>query len=112
VSHDQKFPPVTHAYNPSHTGGRDREDWSSRPAWAKSWDSPPSQQIHQVWHTIVVSATWEAVGSKIMMQASLHKNETFYLVNNLRGAGGVAQVEECLYSKRETLSSNSSTIIK
>jgi hypothetical protein len=26
VSHDQKFPPVTHAYNPSHTGGRDRED--------------------------------------------------------------------------------------
>jgi hypothetical protein len=26
---------VTHAYNPSHLGGRDQEDCSSQPAWAK-----------------------------------------------------------------------------
>jgi hypothetical protein len=32
--------PVAHACNPSYSGGRDQEDHSSRPAWAKSWRDP------------------------------------------------------------------------
>jgi hypothetical protein len=30
---------VAHVYNPSHSGGRDQEDHSSKPAWAtSSWE--------------------------------------------------------------------------
>jgi hypothetical protein len=28
--------PVAHAYNPSHSGGRDQEDHGSKPVWANS----------------------------------------------------------------------------
>jgi hypothetical protein len=28
--------PVTHAYNPTYSGGRDQEDWGLWPAWANS----------------------------------------------------------------------------
>jgi hypothetical protein len=32
--------PVTHACNPSYSGGRDQEDHGSKPAWANSLRDP------------------------------------------------------------------------
>jgi hypothetical protein len=32
--------PVTHAYNPNHSGGRDQEDLCSKPTWANSSQDP------------------------------------------------------------------------
>jgi hypothetical protein len=32
--------PVAHVYNPSHSGDRDQEDHSSKPAWANSSRDP------------------------------------------------------------------------
>jgi hypothetical protein len=31
---------VAHAYNPSYSGGRDHEDYSSKPGWANSSRDP------------------------------------------------------------------------
>jgi hypothetical protein len=56
---------LAHTCNPSYSGGRDQEDCSSRPAWAKN------KTLSQKYPT--------------------HKRRT----------GGMAQVVECLLSKRE-----------
>jgi hypothetical protein len=40
---------VAHACNPSYSGGRDQEDGSLRPAWAKEISKTPSQSISWVW---------------------------------------------------------------
>jgi hypothetical protein len=31
---------VAHVYNPIYSGGRDQDDWSSKPAWANSLRDP------------------------------------------------------------------------
>jgi hypothetical protein len=36
--------PVAHAYNPSFSGGKDQEDWSSEPGWANSLRDPISKK--------------------------------------------------------------------
>jgi hypothetical protein len=43
ATHNKKY-----ILNPSFSGGRDQEDYSLRPAWAKSEERPPSQPIGQV----------------------------------------------------------------
>jgi hypothetical protein len=46
--------PVTHACNPSYSGGRDQEDRSSKPAWANSSQDPISKQNpsqNKVWRS-------------------------------------------------------------
>jgi hypothetical protein len=37
--------PVTHAYNPSYSGGRDQEDWGLKPAWANSSTRPYLEKL-------------------------------------------------------------------
>jgi hypothetical protein len=37
--------PVAHNCNPRYSGGRDRDDYNSRPAWAKKVQKTPSQSI-------------------------------------------------------------------
>jgi hypothetical protein len=37
--------PVTHAYNPSYSGGRDQEDHSSKPAQANSSERPYLEKL-------------------------------------------------------------------
>jgi hypothetical protein len=39
--------PVAHAYNPSYSGGRDREDYSSKPAWVNSSEDLISKNLSQ-----------------------------------------------------------------
>jgi hypothetical protein len=36
---------MTHAYNPSYSGGRDQEDHSSKPAWTNSSQDPISKKL-------------------------------------------------------------------
>jgi hypothetical protein len=36
----QSWAPMTHAYNPSYSGGRDREDQDLKPIWANSSQDP------------------------------------------------------------------------
>jgi hypothetical protein len=70
--------------NPSYSGGRDREDWSLKPAQANSLRDPISKIPNTHTHT--------------------HKTKN--------RADRAAQEEQCLPSKCETLSSNPSTIKK
>jgi hypothetical protein len=37
---------VAHTCNPSYSGGRDQEDWGSKPAWANSLQVPISKTPH------------------------------------------------------------------
>jgi hypothetical protein len=37
---------VAHAYNPSYSGGRDQEDYGSKPAWANRLGDPILKKIH------------------------------------------------------------------
>jgi hypothetical protein len=43
---------VAQTYNPSYLGGKDWEDCSLRPAWAKQVSETLSQQVSQVWWSI------------------------------------------------------------
>jgi hypothetical protein len=75
--------PMAHTCKPSFSGGIDQEDLHSKPARAKSLRDYLENTQHS----------------------------PFFRLNPVL-AGGVAQVVECLLSKCETLSSNSSTTKK
>jgi hypothetical protein len=53
---------MVHAYNPSHTGGRQdgKEDHGSRPSRAKSQQDPAPKRIQAWWLMPVIPAMWEA----------------------------------------------------
>jgi hypothetical protein len=44
---------VARACNPSYSGGRDKEDYGSKPAWANSSQDPISKNTHpkKDWHS-------------------------------------------------------------
>jgi hypothetical protein len=51
---------ITHACNPSYSGGRDGEDRSLRPAWAKKFMRPISTNKSWVqWYTPVIPPVWD-----------------------------------------------------
>jgi hypothetical protein len=86
---------VAHAYNPSYSEGRDQEDWGSKPTQANSSRGP----ILKKPFTKRAGGVTQGVGPKLKPQ---------YLQKKKKSADGMAQVVECLPSKCEALSSNSS----
>jgi hypothetical protein len=102
---------VTHAHNPSYTGGRDQEDCGLRPAWAKIFTRPPSQPMARHDGIYMSSqATWGNTNNKITIQVRLDIKHNPHLTNNQsKRVGRMAEVVMCLSRKCKTLHSASST---
>jgi hypothetical protein len=95
-----------------HTGGRDWEDDGLKSAWVKLSETPPSQLISWVWLMHLPSQLHGRWNRGIATEADLGKNESSYLKNKAKNAGGIVQVVEHLPSKCEVMNSNTSTMKK
>jgi hypothetical protein len=70
---------VTHACNPSHSGGRDQEDRSSKPAWANSSQDPISKKIPSQKRAGGVGGVAQGVGPEFKPQS--HKKKKVAKIN-------------------------------
>jgi hypothetical protein len=102
-----RFGTVPHSCNPSYLGGGEREDHSSRPAWAKVCDTPINQQklgivAHSCHHRYTGS-----VNKRITVKASLGINARPYSkIPKAKKVKRMAQIVECLPSHHKALNSN------
>jgi hypothetical protein len=69
---------VTHAYNPSYSGGQDQEDCGSKPAWANSLRDP----ILKIPNAKRAGGVAQDVGPKFKPRYSKKTNKKSLMENN------------------------------
>jgi hypothetical protein len=88
---------VAHTCNPSYLGTGGWEDCGLKSAGGKRSQDPISTNGWAQWQVPVIPAIWGSINRRISIQVSLGiKQDTTSKITKAKGAGGVAQVVECL----------------